>query len=131
MWLPQHKERLQEETQALTPAGPAPRADAERHGAVPARGAGLQHGLHVLVLGGILGVLQALGLALAGRGAAGELARLREEKDLLFQLRTERTIGQGLDCELQGKKCPPRLGVECGYSQKSPATVAPLPEHSL
>lgn len=90
--LPQHKKCGQEGTLALTSAGPAPSAHAERHGAFPAHGGGLQHSLHVLVLGRVLGVLQALRLALAGRGAAGELAGLREEKDLLFQLRTARTI---------------------------------------
>lgn len=64
---------------ALTSAGPASSADPERCGALPADGGGLQHGLHVLVLSSILSVLQALGLALAGRGAAGELAGLQEE----------------------------------------------------
>lgn len=131
VWLPQHKKCGQEEMLALTSAGPAPSADTECHGAFPTHGGGFQHSLHVLVLSSILGILQALGLALAGRGAAAELAGLWGEKDLLFQLRTAWTIGRGLDCELQGKKRPPRLGKECVYSQKSPATVAPLPEHSL
>jgi len=63
----------------LTSAGPAPRAHPERRRAFPADGGGLQHGLHVLVLRGVLGVLQPLGLALAGGRAAGELAGLREE----------------------------------------------------
>lgn len=84
--LPQLRKGGQEEMLALTSAGAAPSADAEGHGAVPRHGAGLQHSLHVLVLSSILGILQALGLALAGWGAAGELAGLREEKDLSCQL---------------------------------------------
>lgn len=79
MWLPSTRNVAKRKLLALTSAGPASSADPERCGAFPADGGGLQHGLHVLVLSSILSVLQPLGLALAGGGAAGELARLREE----------------------------------------------------
>lgn len=69
---------------ALTPAEPAASANPQRCRALPADRGGLQHSLHVLVLCGILGVLQTLGLDWGGGWGAGELSRLWKESRFVF-----------------------------------------------
>lgn len=82
---------------ALTPAGPAASANPQCRGALPADTGGLQHGLHVLVLRSVLGVLQALGLALGGGRGAGELAGLREERG--FVVLTKKASVETASCK--------------------------------
>ena len=69
--------------EGVTSACSAACADAQHGGGVlQGRGRGLQHGLHVLVLGSVLRIAQALWLARGRRGTAGELARLQEQGGL-------------------------------------------------
>lgn len=69
--------------EGVTSACSAACADAQHGGGIlQGRGRGFQHSLHVLMLGSILGIAQALGLARGRRGTAGELARLQEQGGL-------------------------------------------------
>lgn len=69
--------------EGVTSACSAACTDAQHGGGVrQGRGRGFQHSLHVLVLGSILGIAQALWLARGRRGTAGELARLQEQGGL-------------------------------------------------
>lgn len=95
---------------ALTPAGPAASANPQCRGALPADTGGLQHGLHVLVLRSVLGVLQALGLALRGGRGAGELAGLREERG--FVVLTKKASVETASCK--GGSLPKSLSLRMG-----------------